>query len=131
MIARAAPTTFLVFTAGIAAALVGAARMSPTFQLQGGTIADIHRAFDTGGLTRQELVKLYLNRIAAYEDGGPKLNSITTVNPRVLSDAARSTQSRGDIVVAHLRVPTAIARRPFRVEPRRPSNHAATELHRS
>jgi amidase len=62
--------------------------MSPTFQLQEGTIADIHRAFDTGGLTRQELVKLFLNRIAAYEDGGPKLNSITTVNPRVLSDAA-------------------------------------------
>jgi len=56
------------------------------FQLEEATIAEINDAFDAG-LTSRQLVQLYLNRIAAYEDGGTKLNSITTVNPQALDIA--------------------------------------------
>ncbi len=58
------------------------------FKLEEATIADINTAFDAGILTSQQLVRLYLNRIAAYEDGGPQLNSITTINPNALETAA-------------------------------------------
>jgi amidase len=58
------------------------------FRVEEATIASIHAAFDAGVLTCRQLVSLYLDRIAAYEDGGPRLNSITTVNPRALEDAA-------------------------------------------
>lgn len=61
--------------------------LSATFTLEEATIESINEAFDAGILTSQSLVQLYLNRIAAYEDGGPKLNSITTVNPNVLDVA--------------------------------------------
>jgi amidase len=64
------------------------------FRLEEATIADIHGAFDAGALTCRRLVELYLNRIKAYEDAGPRLNSITTINPQALEaadalDAAR------------------------------------------
>ncbi|MBD1932612.1 MULTISPECIES: amidase family protein [Cyanophyceae] len=62
--------------------------LAATFELEEATIAEINRAFDAGALTAEELVQLYLNRIEAYEDSGPKLNSITTLNPNALETAA-------------------------------------------
>ncbi|MBD2007053.1 MULTISPECIES: amidase family protein [Cyanophyceae] len=62
--------------------------LAATFELEEATIAEINRAFDAGALTAEELVQLYLNRIEAYEDSGPKLNSITTINPNALETAA-------------------------------------------
>jgi hypothetical protein len=69
------------------------------FRLQEATIADIHAAFAAGTLTCRQLVGLYLDRIRAYEDDGPKLNAITTVNPKALEvaatlDAQRQTSGR-------------------------------------
>lgn len=58
------------------------------FTLEEATIADINKAINAGALTSQQLVQLYLNRIEAYEDGGPQLNSITTINPNALEIAA-------------------------------------------
>lgn len=58
------------------------------FTLEEATIADIHRAFEARMLTCVQLVGLYLDRIRAYEDGGPRLNAITTVNPKALAVAA-------------------------------------------
>ena len=64
------------------------------FALEEATIADIRAAFDADAVTCQELVQLYLNRIAAYDDGGPKLNSIITVNPRALETAQALDEER-------------------------------------
>ena len=64
------------------------------FKLEEATIADISDALREGTITCQQLVKLYLDRIAAYDDGDPllvppdKINSIITVNPRALETAA-------------------------------------------
>jgi len=62
--------------------------LAATFELEEATIAEINRAFDAGALTAEELVQLYLNRIEAYEDSGPRLNSITTINSNALETAA-------------------------------------------
>lgn len=58
------------------------------FKVEETSIADIQQAVDSGMLTYKELVQMYLARIAAYEDGGPKLNSIITLNPDALKTAA-------------------------------------------
>ncbi len=63
------------------------AALSP-FRLQEATVADIQAAFKAGTLTCRQLVGLYLDRIHAYEDGGPRLNAITTVNPKVIEAAS-------------------------------------------
>ncbi|HHH76612.1 MAG TPA: amidase, partial [Phycisphaerae bacterium] len=52
------------------------------------SIRDIHQAFAEGELTAVRLVQMYLDRIAAYDQQGPKLNSIITINDRALQEAA-------------------------------------------
>ena len=68
----------------------GAPPAEPTravFTLEEATIADINAAFAAGALSCERLAQLYLDRIAAYDDAGPRLNSIITVNPRALDTA--------------------------------------------
>jgi Asp-tRNA(Asn)/Glu-tRNA(Gln) amidotransferase A subunit family amidase len=58
-----------------------------TFDLQTATIADINAAMDAGALTSERLVELYLARIAAYDQSGPAINAIITLNPQALATA--------------------------------------------
>ncbi len=67
--------------------LCGGPLGAETFRLETATIADINAAFEAGALTSERLVQLYLNRIEAYDQKGPKLNSIITLNPRALERA--------------------------------------------
>ncbi len=64
------------------------------FRLEEATIADINAAFDADALTCRELVELYLNRVAAYDDAGPRLNSIITLNPLALEAAQALDEER-------------------------------------
>ncbi|WP_210593968.1 amidase family protein [Streptomyces sp. GESEQ-35] len=57
------------------------------FELMEATVADIHDAFRRGRLTCRELVRQYLDRIAAYDKRGPALKAIISVNPRALEVA--------------------------------------------
>jgi len=57
------------------------------FDLSTATIADINAAFDAGALTSEKLVSLYLARIAAYDQQGPSLNTIITLNAKALETA--------------------------------------------
>ncbi|PTY07879.1 glutamyl-tRNA amidotransferase [Opitutaceae bacterium EW11] len=58
-----------------------------TFQLETAGIRDIQDAVDAGALTYEKLVQLYLARIDAYDQKGPSLNSVITLNPEALSEA--------------------------------------------
>jgi Asp-tRNA(Asn)/Glu-tRNA(Gln) amidotransferase A subunit family amidase len=58
-----------------------------SFELMEATIADIHDAYRHGQLTCRELVQQYLDRIAAYDQQGPSLKALITVNPRALEVA--------------------------------------------
>lgn len=53
------------------------------------TVAQVHRAMLARKLTCRELTQAYLARIRAYDQQGPALNSIITVNPRALEEADR------------------------------------------
>jgi amidase len=58
------------------------------FVLEEATIGSIHAAFASKQLTCVQLVRSYLNRIERYDDKGPALNAILTVNPKALEIAA-------------------------------------------
>ncbi len=67
------------------------------FDLQTASIADIQSAVAAGSLTYAQLVRLYLNRIEAYDKRGPRLNAIIQVNQRAIAiadslDAERRTK---------------------------------------
>ncbi|SVB86344.1 uncharacterized protein METZ01_LOCUS239198, partial [marine metagenome] len=55
---------------------------SSSFVVQEASVSGIHTALATGMIDCAELTKAYLRRIEAYDDQGPKLNAILTVNPR-------------------------------------------------
>jgi Asp-tRNA(Asn)/Glu-tRNA(Gln) amidotransferase A subunit family amidase len=64
--------------------------MAQDFHLLEASIADIHAAFAAGSITARQLTQLYLDRIEAYDRNGPQLNSIITVNPNALEEAAQA-----------------------------------------
>lgn len=57
------------------------------FDLMEATVAQIHTAMREGTLTCRELVEAYLDRIEAYDQKGPAINSVITVNPHALGEA--------------------------------------------
>ena len=58
------------------------------FDVVEATIDGIHAAMRSGGLRCTQLVQTYLDRIAAYDQAGPKLNAVQNVNPHALKQAA-------------------------------------------
>jgi amidase len=50
--------------------------------LASATIADLQAAMQAGALTSEKLVQLYLARIDAYDQKGPKLNTVITLKAR-------------------------------------------------
>ncbi len=90
--------TTLASAAVLSIAAPALADAPASFKLEEATLASINAAMDAGVITSAKLVELYLARIAAYEDGGPRLNSILTLNPDALKTAAaldRERQTRG------------------------------------
>ena len=67
---------------------------SSTFTLAEATLADITQAFDAGILTAEQLVQHYLDRIAAYDQQGPAINAIISLNPEALETAIALDQER-------------------------------------
>ena len=65
-----------------------------TFDLSTANIADINEAMDAGALSSEKLVQLYLNRIEAYDQKGPKINSIFYLNEAALAEAKALDEER-------------------------------------
>jgi Asp-tRNA(Asn)/Glu-tRNA(Gln) amidotransferase A subunit family amidase len=63
------------------------------FEIEEATIAEVHAAFLSGDLTCVDLVQGYLDRIEAYDQQGPRLNTIANLNPAALDEAARFDQA--------------------------------------
>jgi amidase len=62
------------------------------FQIMETTIGQVHAAYKSGKLTARQLVQGYLDRIQAYDQQGPKINCIITLNPKALEEADRLDQ---------------------------------------
>jgi amidase len=57
------------------------------FDLLAASVADIQAAVASGALTYEQLVRLYLNRIEAYDKQGPRFNAILEINRRATETA--------------------------------------------
>ncbi len=58
-----------------------------TIDIETATIADIDAAFASGKLTSEQLVGMYLKRIAAYDKQGPHIHSFIALNPNAFEIA--------------------------------------------
>ena len=90
-VARLNAAQALVLALGLAACggqtVGGESEVSSPLSLEEATIRGIHDAFASGTLDCVQLVEYYLRRVEAYDDQGPALNAILTVNPRALDTA--------------------------------------------
>jgi len=78
------PTTSTLL---LAAALVGANSRAAELNLASATVAELQLAMEKGALTSEQLVQLYLARIEAYDQKGPKLNTVITLAKNALEQA--------------------------------------------
>ena len=51
------------------------------------SIGELQAAMAAGQTSSAQLVRFYLDRIAAYDQAGPRLNAVLSVNPRASADA--------------------------------------------
>jgi Asp-tRNA(Asn)/Glu-tRNA(Gln) amidotransferase A subunit family amidase len=58
-----------------------------SFEIEETTIDQVHAAYKARRLTAHQLTQAYLDRIRAYDQQGPKINAIITLNPRALEEA--------------------------------------------
>ncbi|KIL37636.1 hypothetical protein SD71_03295 [Cohnella kolymensis] len=70
-------------------------RIKP-FKLIEATISDMQKALQSGKITSRELVQIYLDRIEKYDDHGPSLKAIITVNPKALETADSLDKERAE-----------------------------------
>ena len=56
-------------------------------ELTTASIADMQKAMDKGALTSEKLVQLYMKRIEAYDQQGPKIAAVLAMNPKALETA--------------------------------------------
>lgn len=78
----------LIFLPGCSSGTSSSSQTEP-FQVVETTIGQVHSAYESGALTVSQLVQMYLDRIEAYDQQGPALNAIITLNPDALEEAAR------------------------------------------
>ena len=57
------------------------------FNVMEATVADVQAAYKAHTLTAHQLVQMYLDRIAAYDQKGPAIDCIVTVNAKALEEA--------------------------------------------
>jgi|GEM_PF-3072467 len=57
------------------------------FNVMEATVADVQAAYKAHTLTAHQLVQMYLDRIAAYDQKGPAIDCIVTVNTKALEEA--------------------------------------------
>ncbi len=93
----------LRFTVSLAVLLAGSltlqvgARQHPgtsELQLVEATVGQMLKALQTKLLTTEQLVSMYLDRIAAYEDAGPAVNAYIHINANALRDARLADRFR-------------------------------------
>lgn len=65
-----------------------------TFNVVEATISELRAALESGRVTSEELVRLYLDRIEAYDRSGIRLNALVVMTPDALAEAQASDQRR-------------------------------------
>ena len=65
-----------------------------SLQLVEATVPQLQLALRSGLITSEQLVQMYLNRIAAYDNAGPLLNSFIHINANALEEARARDRDR-------------------------------------
>lgn len=87
-------TDILKFTEISASSVEPASQDSGTFDLLTATVQDINEALDKNIITIEKLAGMCIERINAYDQVGPRLNSVIAIHPRALELARELDKER-------------------------------------
>jgi amidase len=92
----AVPLSALLFATAFASPLEAQieAQIESQIEVAEATIPELQEAMVSGRATSVDITRAYLARIAAYDQAGPRLNSILRINPHALADAERLDAER-------------------------------------
>ncbi len=76
-----------LFVAGLVLAACAPVLRAQTVDFDAATIQQLSAAMDAGTVTSERLVRLALARIEAYDEKGPRLNAVLTLNAKALEQA--------------------------------------------
>jgi Asp-tRNA(Asn)/Glu-tRNA(Gln) amidotransferase A subunit family amidase len=65
-----------------------------SFEVAESSIADEQRAMTEGRVSSKDLVQAYLSRIEAFDQRGPRLNALITLNPNAIKEAEALDRER-------------------------------------
>ncbi|WP_420448451.1 amidase [Candidatus Palauibacter sp.] len=82
------------WAAPLAAQAPASAAVSAPIEVAEASIPELREALSSGRVTSVQLVDAYLDRIAAYDLAGPRLNSVVRVHPEAREQAERLDQER-------------------------------------
>ena len=85
------PVIFVALALPLLAATRG---QGPTFAVEETTVRQIHAALTANAATCASIVRAYLDRIEAYDDTGPTLRAIISVNPHAIAIAESMDRER-------------------------------------
>ena len=68
--------------------VVPAPQAAAPFAFEEASIVSLQQQMATGSLTSKALTQAYLDRIAAIDDAGPRLNAVIETNPHAINEAA-------------------------------------------
>ena len=94
----------LVFTTLVTLVVASRVGAADSFVFEEATVDSIQSAMQQGTLTASELVGHYVERIEAYDQQGPELNSVILINPNATERAAeldRQFQASGKVGSLH------------------------------
>lgn len=78
------------------AALDGASRAAFPADLETASVAELITLLESGQITSVALAEAYIRRIGEFDAGGPALNSVRSLNPDALREAAAADQRRAE-----------------------------------
>jgi len=65
-----------------------------SFEVAESSIADEQKAMTEGRVSSKDLVQAYLSRIEAFDQRGPRLNALITLNPNAIKEAEALDRER-------------------------------------
>ena len=71
-----------------------AVSLAAEVELTAATIEEVNAAIDAGELNSVELVEMFLGRIEAYDQQGPAINAVLTLNPQAIEQARALDEER-------------------------------------
>ncbi|MDR3415135.1 MAG: amidase family protein [Nevskia sp.] len=84
----------LLLAGALAFGLAFAPARAASLDIDNATIAEVDAALNSGKLTSEQLVGLYLKRIAAYDKQGPTINAVILLNPKAMDEARALDKER-------------------------------------